>query len=261
MSINWAAHKREAAVLAVVAVVMSGFLVRPHHGWGGDPEYRPAVMPSDSAGVVVFKAATRYPGAKILVSTEDRWLWLVEGKDTLLSAPVAIGLGTDFEYNGRKYNFSTPRGRRKIIKKEENPIWTVPIWHYYEKAAQRELEAVAIKAGEIYPLADGTWLEVREGQVGRVNQFGNFWPFTPGIEIVFDNKLFIPPEDTPQRRVPEALGPYKLDMGNGYLIHGTHMWNETSIGQAASHGCVRMRNEDVERLYAMVQPGTPVFIF
>lgn len=259
MSINWAAHKREAAILAVVALVMSGFLVP--RGRRGDPEYRPASMPTDNAGILVYKAAKKYPGAKILVSTEDRWLWLVQGRDTLLSAQIAIGLGRDFELNGQKYDFSTPRGKRKIIKKEENPIWTVPVWHYYEKAAQRDLEAVVMKAGEIYPLEDGTSLEVRDGQVGRVNHFGNFWPFTPGIEIVFDGKIFVPPENTPQRRVPEALGPYKLDMGQGYLIHGTHMWNETTIGQAASHGCVRMRNEDVERLYSMVDPGTAVFIF
>src|SRR4051812_47686718 len=105
MAIKWLAHKREAASLAVFALLMTGFIAPARHGWGGDPEYRPAVMPTDSAGILVFKAATKYPGAKILVSTEDRWLWLVEGKDTLLSAPVAIGLGTDFEYNGRKYNF------------------------------------------------------------------------------------------------------------------------------------------------------------
>ena len=59
----------------------------------------------------------------------------------------------------------------------------------------------------------------------------------------------------------DALGPYKLDMGDGYLIHGTHIYNEDSIGDAVSHGCVRMENSDLERLYYMVEPGTPVFIF
>ena len=29
----------------------------------------------------------------------------------------------------------------------------------------------------------------------------------------------------------------------------------------ASHGCVRMDNFDLERLYYMVDPGTSVFIF
>ena len=89
----------------------------------------PLVEPADSEGIAIYRAAKRYTGAKILVSTENRWLWFVVGKDTLLSAPIAVGVGTNFEYNGKKWNFSTPRGRRKVLKKEENPIWTVPAWH------------------------------------------------------------------------------------------------------------------------------------
>jgi lipoprotein-anchoring transpeptidase ErfK/SrfK len=64
-----------------------------------------------------------------------------------------------------------------------------------------------------------------------------------------------------QRAVPDALGPYKLDTGDGYLIHGTNIFNEESIGDAVSHGCVRMSNEDLEKLYPMVPVGTRVFIF
>jgi hypothetical protein len=221
----------------------------------------PLVVPADSKGLAVYRAAKRYAGAKILVSTENRWLWFIHGTDTLLSVPIAVGVGTDFEYNGKKWNFSTPRGRRSVVKKEENPIWTVPSWHYYEKASLRGLKAVHVAPGKKYALDDGSWIEMRDGEVGRVNQNGYFWPFTPGIEIIFDDKLFIPPMNTPQRRVPDALGPYKLDMGDGYLIHGTHLYNQDSIGLPASHGCVRMHNEDLELLYAMVEPKTPVFIF
>ncbi|MDH7478865.1 MAG: peptidoglycan-binding protein [Syntrophomonadaceae bacterium] len=43
-----------------------------------------------------------------------------------------------------------------------------------------------------------------------------------------------------------------------YGIHGTD--NPSSIGQAASHGCVRMFNEDVIELYDQVPIGTPVQI-
>ena len=41
-------------------------------------------------------------------------------------------------------------------------------------------------------------------------------------------------------------------------IHGTR--HEDKIGTAASHGCVRMRNEDVIELFEMVDEGTPVVI-
>jgi len=41
-------------------------------------------------------------------------------------------------------------------------------------------------------------------------------------------------------------------------IHGTK--HEDKIGTAASHGCVRMRNEDVIELFEMVDEGTRVVI-
>lgn len=41
-------------------------------------------------------------------------------------------------------------------------------------------------------------------------------------------------------------------------IHGTNQ--EGLIGQPVSHGCVRMRNEDVIKLFEMVTVGTPVEI-
>ncbi|GAB4136978.1 MAG: hypothetical protein Fur0046_10780 [Cyanobacteria bacterium J069] len=46
-------------------------------------------------------------------------------------------------------------------------------------------------------------------------------------------------------------------MPNGTIgFHGTP--TVSSIGQAASNGCVRLRNEDVLALYALVEVGTPV---
>lgn len=44
----------------------------------------------------------------------------------------------------------------------------------------------------------------------------------------------------------------------GYGIHGTDV--PESIGNAASHGCIRMLNEDVEVLYSIVPLGTAVTI-
>ena len=42
----------------------------------------------------------------------------------------------------------------------------------------------------------------------------------------------------------------------GYGIHGTN--NPASIGHNASHGCVRMRNRDVEELFDLVSLGSVV---
>jgi len=67
-----------------------------------------------------------------------------------------------------------------------------------------------------------------------------------------------------------GLGPIPPGAGNplgtrwigtsapGIGMHGTP--NSSSIGSAASHGCIRMYISDVENLYPRVQIGTPVFI-
>src|ERR1044071_1421239 len=42
----------------------------------------------------------------------------------------------------------------------------------------------------------------------------------------------------------------------GYGIHGTDQ--PASIGDAKSHGCIRLRNADVERLFERIRPGDVV---
>jgi lipoprotein-anchoring transpeptidase ErfK/SrfK len=44
----------------------------------------------------------------------------------------------------------------------------------------------------------------------------------------------------------------------GYGIHGTNV--QSSVGKAASHGCFRMRKQDVEELYTLVQVGDAVTV-
>jgi lipoprotein-anchoring transpeptidase ErfK/SrfK len=44
----------------------------------------------------------------------------------------------------------------------------------------------------------------------------------------------------------------------GYGIHGTNV--PGSIGHAASHGCIRLRNRDIERLFTLLRVGDTVVI-
>lgn len=44
----------------------------------------------------------------------------------------------------------------------------------------------------------------------------------------------------------------------GYGIHGTNV--PSSVGHAASHGCLRLRNRDIERLFTMLRVGDKVVI-
>ncbi len=69
----------------------------------------------------------------------------------------------------------------------------------------------------------------------------------------------VPPPADPSRMVQGELGAYVLNLGDGYLIHGTK--REELLGRPASHGCVRMGAADLEKLYLSVPTGTSVYIF
>jgi len=59
------------------------------------------------------------------------------------------------------------------------------------------------------------------------------------------------------RRNP--MGEAALTMRGGeYAIHGTN--NPSSIGGFVSHGCIRMYNSDIRRLFSLVGIGTPVIV-
>jgi lipoprotein-anchoring transpeptidase ErfK/SrfK len=57
----------------------------------------------------------------------------------------------------------------------------------------------------------------------------------------------------------EGLDPGNANTHDRFIyIHGTN--HEEEIGMPASHGCVRMRNNDLVELFARVTVGTPVVI-
>jgi len=54
-----------------------------------------------------------------------------------------------------------------------------------------------------------------------------------------------------------VLGTHWLALDiKGYGIHGT--WEPETVGKHESAGCIRLRNEDIEELFALVPIGTPV---
>jgi hypothetical protein len=223
------------------------------------PPHPEEAPPGERGDTSAWRAALNADGARIVVSRDALRLWLVRGDSVAFSAPIAVGRDTIFRYGEREWDFNTPTGRMRVLDKEELPIWVPPDWHYLEKAVERDLEPVRLRHQQRIVLSDSTAIEVRRGVVGRINRYGHWREFTPGGEIIFDDKIFIPPIGSPQRRIPDVLGTHRLILGDGYLIHGTP--EEDSIGQWASHGCIRMLNGDIERLYEMVGVGTPVYVY
>jgi hypothetical protein len=204
------------------------------------------------------RAALKARGLHVVVSIAARELWVVDGRDTLYRAPVAVGMGRKLEYGGRRWTFLTPPGVRPVLGKKEEPLWSPPDWHYAEVAREYGLRMVNMPSNKAMKLPDGRRLVVRDSLVGIMLPDG-FAPLPSDEHIVFDSTLYVPPLGTKNRFVDGELGRYMLDMGNGYRLHGTP--REQSIGSATTHGCVRLRDEDVQWLYDFVPIGTKVYIY
>jgi len=69
----------------------------------------------------------------------------------------------------------------------------------------------------------------------------------------------VPPPDSPKRLIKGHLGKYALDLGDGILIHGTD--DADSLGRKVSHGCVRLPDAMLQRVYNAAEVGTDVYIF
>jgi hypothetical protein len=219
-------------------------------------------MTGDSLRMLMSETAAEAANKPYLVvSMADHKLWFKQGKEVLFEAGVATGSGKELVSGGSQWRFETPRGRLMVQAKEEDPAWVPPDWHFMEIANKRGLGVVRMGSGQTIPVGDGV-ITTRNGEVirrysdGRTISLGGG---TEGREIIAGGNIIIPPYGTTARRYLGVLGTRRLKMGDGYAIHGTN--RPETIGQSVSHGCVRMRNEDIERLYPMVPVGTPVYIY
>ena len=197
----------------------------------------------------------------IVVSIADNRLQLKQGDDVLFETRVATGSGKYLERGSENWKFETPRGRLVVVRKDVNPAWVPPDWHFVEAAQKRKLQAVYLQREVPILVSEGVEIAVSGENVVTRYADGREVPFEikDGGEIRVGNLLIIPPFGTNQRRYPEVLGVARLYLGDGYAIHGTN--NPKSIGQSVSHGCIRVRNEDIETLFRVVPLGTPVYVY
>lgn len=198
----------------------------------------------------------------VVVSIEDHRLWFRQGDSVLFTAQVATGSGKVLEHgrNGH-WRFETPRGRLIVQAKETDPQWIPPDWHFVEQARKRGLGLVRLDRSRPIPLPDGSIVTVSKNDVVRRFRDGRTVAVAAGDgrELVVNGNIVIPPFGTTQRRYAGVLGTHRLLLGDGYALHGTN--KPETVGRSVSHGCVRLRNEDIAKLYEMVPVGTPVYIY
>jgi L,D-transpeptidase YbiS len=71
--------------------------------------------------------------------------------------------------------------------------------------------------------------------------------------------LPIPGPNHPSRWETGTLGKYKLEIGDGYMIHGTLY--KRLMGMSVTHGCIRLGDEDLETVYKTMEIGSKVYIY
>lgn len=221
---------------------------------------------TESDSLAQTLAANPGPGVEqpyIVVSIEDHRLWFRAGDSVLFTSEVATGSGRVLERSGSDthWRFETPRGRLSVVSKELDPVWVPPDWHYVEEAQRRGLGVVRLNRGERVPAGDGSWITVAGSDVVKESPDGRrvIAATGEGSEIVAAGNIIVPPFGTNQRKYRGVLGTHRLNIGDGYALHGTN--RPETVGRSVSHGCVRLRNEDIAVLYEMVPIGTPVYIY
>jgi L,D-transpeptidase YbiS len=144
-------------------------------------------------------------GTVISIDVSTNTAYLYQDGTLIAKSLAATGNEKTLEYGDDMWQFHTPRGRHKVLRKIVDPVWRKPDWAF-------------IEAGEK-----------------------------------------IPAPDSPKRLVKGHLGKYALDLGEGIMIHGTD--DPDSIGKRVSHGCIRLPDKMLAKVYKAAKVGTDVYIF
>src|SRR6185436_684689 len=217
----------------------------------------------------------------ILVSTAENKVYVRRDRNIIFEAVCSTGKGTTLVDQGRTMVFDTPIGKFRIVSKEENPVWVPPDWHYVEEARKSGLRVVRLNRGDsidaatgnaaapvresgVWDLlggsksAPGTVLQVKGDTIFAITN-GVARELPPGQMIVAGKTLVIPPLGVKQRRFDKVLGSFRLNLGDGYALHGTQQTSQ--LGRSVSHGCVRLGDQDIAALYAIANVGDEVVIY
>lgn len=185
----------------------------------------------------------------ITVSTAENKVYARRNGQLVFEAVCSTGSNSTLTANGRTMVFRTPIGRFRVLSKETDPKWVPPDWHYIEEANKNGLDVVRLQRGS----------SVADVYVSGNTVYAGGTPIGYGSLIVRGGAVVIPPIGTTARQFPDVLGTHRLNLGDGYALHGTQAVKQ--LGRSVSHGCVRLHNDDIARLYEMAKVGDEVIIY
>src|SRR5688572_32107803 len=146
--------------------------------------------------------ALKSSGYRVIVDLFAHELYVLDRDDTLRVAPAATAMNATLSYGGRTWRFETPRGVRTIYRKDKDPVWTPPEWHFAEIALEHGLKLRSMSAGQQIRLKNGTILTSRRDEVCIIRKGEKtFVPLVLDEHVVFDKTVFIPRQGTKHRTI------------------------------------------------------------
>ncbi|HSG50087.1 MAG TPA: L,D-transpeptidase, partial [Longimicrobiales bacterium] len=155
----------------------------------------------------------------------------------------------------RAFAKQAPGHRYIVIDRGNNRLWV-------RSPKGVELEAVvSTGSGTVLKESGGkqrTWtFETPSGRLKVLSMRRN--PVWVKPDWAFLEEGQQPPSRMSERMEKGSLGEWALDLGDGYMIHGTLY--ERLLGRSLTHGCIRVGRDDLRQVARLTRPGTPVIIF
>lgn len=192
------------------------------------PEMR-GKLDSLTAYLDMIELRATYPGYYLTIDTRQNRFHLRRGDLLIRSGYCGTGKGWTDSDSGIVYNFATPRGLREVIRMGENPYWFRPDWFWIERSMRPpEPESLVVIPDTL------SWED----------------------QITFYHDSLTASERVMVKKVPGALGNYKLDLGDGILLH-----YGVGRGRNSSHGCIRLSERDLDAVFETLGVGDPVVIY
>ncbi|QSX29383.1 L,D-transpeptidase family protein [Shewanella cyperi] len=201
------------------------------------------------------------PPANSRLVGEDRHYKVPEGKHTLeeIASKFQLGLSNMLEANPGVDPFLPTPGSTLIVPhrlilpdapREGIVINVAEMRLYYYPKGKKIVQVLPIGIGQLGTDTPENW--VTKVQRKRANPT---WTPTAKMRKEYAAKGEILPPVWPAGP-DNPMGLYALYIGNLYAIHGTNA--SFGIGLRVSHGCVRLREDDIEMLFNSVPVGTRV---
>ena len=137
--------------------------------------------------------------------------------------------------------------------------------HYLPTAPQASRFELSLSAKQVRLFQGNNLIQqypVAVGRPGWETPVGQFEVQTKIIAPAWRHPFegYVIPSGDPKNPLGQRWIGFWTDGDNWVGFHGTSDSLRPSIGTAASHGCVRMLDEDIQAMYDLIAVGTPVVV-